>query len=77
MHVLLMLMTLGLADVEVVGIEGPGWPSFTPDLVEHRVEDLLKGARRSQAVRRAPRHDRRQRASARLWAARVATSHDE
>jgi len=28
----------------VLGIEGPGWASFTPDLPSHRVETLLEDA---------------------------------
>jgi len=38
------LKDAGLVDVEALGIEGPGWPLFTPDLAEDRVEDLLKDA---------------------------------
>lgn len=34
----------GLEDVEVLGIEGPGWTMFTADLAEDRVDDLLDTA---------------------------------
>jgi SAM-dependent methyltransferase len=34
----------GLEAVEVLGIEGPGWPLFTPDLTEERASDLLDDA---------------------------------
>ena len=37
----------GLVDVAVLGIEGPGWPLFTPDLPEERVERLLPAAIRA------------------------------
>ena len=37
----------GLVDVEVLGIEGPGWTLFTPDLSEDRVEGLLDAAIRA------------------------------
>lgn len=38
------LADAGLVDVEVLGIEGPGWPLFTPDLAEDRASDLLDDA---------------------------------
>lgn len=37
----------GLRDVEVLGIEGPGWTLFTPDLAEDRVDGLLAAAIRA------------------------------
>lgn len=59
----------GLVDVEVVGIEGPGWTLFRPDLPEDRVERLLDAAiRRRKAMRVASRRTtglRRKRSSAR------------
>jgi SAM-dependent methyltransferase len=38
------LRDAGLVDVEILGVEGPGWPLFTPDLPEDRVERLLPAA---------------------------------
>jgi SAM-dependent methyltransferase len=35
------LAAAGLADVSVVGIEGPGWTAFTPDVAGARAEALL------------------------------------
>jgi SAM-dependent methyltransferase len=37
----------GLSDIEVLGIEGPGWTLLSPDLPEERVEDLLDAATRA------------------------------
>jgi hypothetical protein len=34
----------GLVNVEILGIEGPGWMLFTPGLAEDRLEDLLEDA---------------------------------
>ena len=41
------LRDAGLVDVEVLGVEGPGWPLFTRDLAEERVEHLLEAAIRA------------------------------
>lgn len=41
------LLASGLDDVEVLGIEGPGWPQFTADLDVRRAEALLAGALRA------------------------------
>jgi SAM-dependent methyltransferase len=38
------LTGVGLPDAEVLGIEGPGWALFTPNLTEDRVEGLLEDA---------------------------------
>ncbi len=34
----------GLQDVEVLGIEGPGWILFTPDLAHDQADELLRDA---------------------------------
>ena len=41
------LRDAGLVDVEVLGIEGPGWTLFTPDLAAERVEGLIDAAIRA------------------------------
>jgi SAM-dependent methyltransferase len=41
------LREAGLADIEVRGIEGPGWILFGPDLEEERVADLVDAAARA------------------------------
>jgi hypothetical protein len=41
------LRAAGLRDIEVLGIEGPGWHRFTPDIDERRVELVLEAALRT------------------------------
>lgn len=41
------LADAGLVEVEVLGIEGPAWTLFTPDLADDRVEGLLDAAIRA------------------------------
>ena len=39
------LAAAGLVDVEVLGVEGPGWILFSPDPAQERVEALRDAAR--------------------------------
>jgi hypothetical protein len=41
------LVGVGLSEVEILSIEGPGWPQFTPDVPAERVDALLDATLRT------------------------------
>lgn len=60
------VLDAGLVEVEVLGIEGPGWTLFTPSLAEERVEGLLDASLR--AARLCDGHEEMTAVSAHLLA---------